>query len=169
MNDPVTYRLLMPDDIPEVHDLIRDVFIADIAPHYSSQGQEEFLRYVEPDALHARDKENHFALLAVLKDEIIGIVEIRDHCHLSLLFVGAPYQRQGMSKELLRRGLEICLKNRVDVLTLTVHASPNAVSIYEKLGFRPLQLEQVSHGIRFTLMELNLLDCELLKYTSENL
>ncbi|MDA0737459.1 MAG: GNAT family N-acetyltransferase [Nitrospirae bacterium] len=168
MNDPVTYRFLMPEDIPEVHELIKDVFLPDIAPHYSSEGQEEFLRYVEPDALHARGKENHFALLAVLNDEIIGVIEIRDHSHLSLLFVNVPHQRQGLSKELLRRGLESCLKNRVDVLTLTVHASPNAVGIYEKLGFRQLQPEQVSHGFRFTLMELNLLDCDLLNGTSEH-
>lgn len=167
MNDPVTYRFLTPEDIPEVHELIKDVFFSDIAPHYSSEGQEEFSRYVEPGALHARGKGNHFALLAVLENKIIGVVEFRDYSHLSLLFVSVPHQRQGLSKELLRRGVEICLKNRVDVLTLTVHASPNAVGIYEKLGFRQLQPEQVSHGIRFTLMDLNLLDCDLLNDTSE--
>ncbi len=166
MNDPLTYRLLVPEDIPAVHDLIRSVFLTDIAPHYASEGQEEFLRYVTPDALHARRKMNHFALVAVWNGEIIGVIEIRDHSHLSLLFVGTCHQGQGLGRELLHRSMTICLKNRVDVLTLTVHASPNAVSIYEKLGFRQLHPEQVSHGIRFTLMELNLLDGDLLNDTS---
>ena len=169
MNDPLTYRLLAPDDIPAVHDLIKGVFLSDMAPYYSSEGQQEFLRYVDPDALYARRKRNHIALLALLKDEIVGVVELQDYCHLSLLFVRKPYQGRGISKDLLRRSLGLCLSQRVDVLTLTVHASPNAISMYEKLGFRHLKPEQVSHGIRFTLMELNLLDCKLLNSTPEML
>lgn len=169
MNDSLIYRSLEPDDIVAVHDLIRDVFLTDIAPHYSPEGQEEFLRYIEPEALHARNQRNHFGLLALLKDEIVGLAEIQDHCHLSLFFVGKSYQGRGIGKELLRRSLEICLSQRVDVLTLTVHASPNAVTIYEKLGFRPLKPERVTHGIRFTLMELSLLDGDYLNFLSDQL
>lgn len=145
-----------PEEYREVSDLVARVFRADVAPHYSQEGIDEFLTYASPDALLNRSRQNHFVLVARVEEGIIGAIEVRNHSHISLLFVDSAYQRQGIAKELLRRALQRCQAHDPDLQAFTVNASPNAVGAYEQFGFQAQGPLQVRHGIAFVPMVLSL-------------
>ena len=84
------------------------------------------------------------------------MIEVRDHDHISLFFVDAPFHQRGIGRELVHRALDICRRNRQDLQRIDVNSSPYAVPVYEKLGFRQAAPEQVKNGIRFIPMVLEL-------------
>ena len=59
---------------------------------------------------------------------------------------------------LVEKAIDICLKHRPDLHKITVNASPNSISAYERMGFyaEEEEDEQIFNGIRFTAMGLKL-------------
>ncbi len=156
MNTPhIHYRMFRPHDEPAVCHLVASVFMQHIAPLYDPEGVTEFLQYASPHETTRRLHHDHAMLLAERHDRIVGVIELRDHDHISLLFVDTAYQRQGIAHELVRRALALCLQHKPDLNTLTVFASPNAVPAYERFGFHVTQPEQVRNGIRYVPMAMN--------------
>ena len=156
MENLITYRPMGPGEEKEVCDLVNRVFDEFVGPGYAEQGVLEFRNYVQPEALLERCQTTDFVLVATALDKIVGMIEIRANEHLSLLFVDRQYQGQGISRELLRRALDLCRRARPTLARLTVNSSPYAVSIYEKLGFEQVEPEKVVNGIRFIPMVLKL-------------
>ena len=150
------YRLMKRGEESAVFNLVFGTFTEFIAPHYSRAGILEFLKYIRPGSLLGRLQKDHFFLLATAQRKIIGIIEVRGNIHISLLFVDKQFQKRGIARELLRRTLRICVKEKPDLSKITVNASPNSVRIYQRLGFRPAGSEQVKRGIRYTPMTLTL-------------
>jgi ribosomal protein S18 acetylase RimI-like enzyme len=153
---------MKPGEESEVFDLIFRTFSEFIAPHYSRAGILAFLKYIRPGSLLERLQKEHFVLLAIAQRKIIGIIEVRGNRHISLLFVDKQFQKMEIAKELLRRTLRICMKEKPDLSKITVNASPNSVEIYKRLGFRPVGSEQVKKGIRYTPMTLELSKAKVL-------
>ncbi len=156
MNEPLIIRPMQGGEETEVFNLVRRVFNEFVAPSYSQEGVDEFFRYARPKALAQRSQNNHFVLLALVESYLAGMIEIRDNRHVSMLFVDRSFQRQGISRALLRQALDECRKTKPDLSQITVHATPNSVFIYQRLGFRPVSAEQVINGIRFVSMILEL-------------
>lgn len=154
---PVTYRPMQPGEEGAVVALVARVYGAYVAPQYSEEGNEEFYRYLQADRLAERALSSHSTLVAVVNGEIVGAIEVRQCDHVSLLFVDGRFQGRGISRELLRRALTPCREERPEVDEITVNSSPNAVAVYERLGFRPVGEERTVNGIRFTPMALSLL------------
>ena len=150
------YRPMKPGEETEVCSLITRVFSSFVAPQYSQEGIDEFLRYAEPKAMAARAETNHFILVTELKSSIVGMIEVRDSDHICLFFVEGRLQRHGIARELLRRALEICLRNKASLSKISVNSSPNAVEAYKTLGFQAEGPEQTKNGIRFVPMSLNM-------------
>ena len=146
------YRLMEPGEENEICDLVIHIFNEFIADLYSQRGVRQFLRYVKPRLLLQRSQANHFVMVAKIQEQIVGMIEVRNFEHISLFYVLKEFQMKGISKELLRRSKEMCLKNKPDLDQITVNSSPNAVQIYEKLGFHKIGSEQVRNGIIFTPM-----------------
>ena len=67
-----------------------------------------------------------------------------------MLFVRPSRQRRGIGRGLL--AAVGTLAGHTDC-EFTVNSSPNAVSAYERLGFRITGSEQCVHGIRFVPMQ----------------
>ena len=109
-----------------------------------------------PGSLAQRVQDNHFVLVAIAHDEIVGMIEVRDHDHVSLFFVDPRFHRRGIGKELMQRALDTCRHNRPDLQQIDVNSSSYGVPVYERLGFRPAAPEQVKNGIRFVPMVLEL-------------
>jgi GNAT superfamily N-acetyltransferase len=158
MEKTLIYRLMQPTDILAVSKLLARVFNEFIAPEYSSQGIQAFHRYIQPTELLARQQKHHFALICVARDRIVGVIEVRNCNHISLLFVAPEFQRRGIAKELFRRALQICLSRKPFLLQISVNSSAYAVPIYEKLGFRQTGEKQIINGIGFIPMMLKLSD-----------
>jgi GNAT superfamily N-acetyltransferase len=136
--------------------LIRKSFDEFIAPGYSNEGVNEFLKYVNPDSMRERLADDSFALVAVADDVITGIIEVRSNNHIALLYVKKEYHRSGTAKKLLESAIEKCRQFDSTVDEIEVNSSPYAVRIYEKLGFTGVDSEKTVNGIRFTPMKLKL-------------
>jgi predicted GNAT family N-acyltransferase len=150
-----------PGEETKVCNLVSRVFNDFVAPLYDQEGVQEFFKYVEPTLLWQRSQENHFVLVATIRDKVVGMIEIRDYNHVSLLFVDRQFQQRGISKELLRRALETCLQHEPKLAEVSVNSSPNAVQVYERLGFYQKKPEQIKNGIRFVPMVLELSRAEV--------
>lgn len=131
-----------------------EVFNEFVAPHYSQEGVSEFLRYIDPDLMSKRVISDHFVLIAEMDDRLVGIIEVRDFNHISLLFVSREAQRKGIAKRLLNEALQICSRNNPNLSHVSVHSSPNSIEAYEHLGFRLEGSEKLEHGIRYVPMIL---------------
>ncbi|MFX0126358.1 MAG: GNAT family N-acetyltransferase, partial [Candidatus Hodarchaeota archaeon] len=147
MNEKISYRLMESGEEAEGCELVIQVFDKFISELYSEEGVREFLRYVKPLLFILRSKANHFVLIAKEQEKIIGMIEVRNYTHIPLFYVHQKFQQKGVGKELLRRALEICLEHKLELLEITVNSSPNAVVIYENLGFVKAGSEQLRNGI----------------------
>jgi len=140
------------DEAPAVSTLVVRVFDQFIAPEYSAEGIAEFRRYVHSDELAARLEKNHFTLVGVAADVLVGMIEVRNYEHISLLFVAREHQGQGVARALWERALAICQQMRPALAEVTVNSSPYAAPVYERFGFQAAGGWQEIHGIRFLPM-----------------
>ena len=152
MNKAIVYRHAKPGEEQRIIDLALKAFDDSVAPHYTDEGIAEFRRYCNVASFIERNRAEYFSLVAELNKEIIGMIEVRDHDHIALLFVDTRFQGKGIGNNLVNKAWEICRQNRPDVRSMTVHSSPNAVAAYEKMGFHPEGDERCDHGIRFVPM-----------------
>lgn len=150
------FRPMRVGEEAEVCDLALRVFDKFVASQFSSDGRQEFRSYADPHLLLLRSRWNHLVLLAVADDAIAGMIEVRDDGHVTLFFVDGEFQGEGVGGELLRRSLSICKSRKPDLLQATVNSSPNAVAIYERLGFRKTREERAEDHIRSVPMVLDL-------------
>ena len=154
MDSQITYRRLKQGEETKVSDFIAVVFNQYVAPGFSQDGIDEFMKYIRPDAIANQLKQNHFAFVALVAAEVIGIIEVRDSSHVALFFVDGCFQRKGIGRKLLGKAAEACGRNDPEFSKLTVNASPNSIKAYEALGFKPMAAEQCINGIRFVPMVL---------------
>lgn len=154
-NEPgLVIRPMNPGEETGVCHLVMRVFSEFVAPGYGPEGIKEFRKYVNPAALLKRSEAGHFVLVAAVQGQLAGVIEIRHHEHISLLFVDRQFLRRGIAKALLLQALDVSRQHNPDLEQVTVNSSPYAVPIYEKLGFEQTGPEQVKNGIRFVPMAL---------------
>ena len=156
MDTAIQYRKMKPGDEQNVHSFIARVFNHFVAPDFTREGIEEFLNYIQPEALVRHIETDHFVIIAELGSEIIGVVAVRDFNHIALFFVDRRHQRRGIGKALLRKALAMCKDREPEPMQITVNASPNSADAYRKLHFEPTDREQCVNGIRFVPMVLRL-------------
>ena len=143
-------------EVSEVHRLIYETFHSHVSPDYSSKGVSVFLEYIEIEKIEERLSKGHDMFVAVHKSKgIIGVIEIRNYNHMSLLYVVPEYHKKGIAKKMLKKAIKVCKKMNKDLSFISANSSPYAVKIYEKLGFKKVSQEKISLGIPFTPMELN--------------
>lgn len=148
-----TISKIAPGEEQQVLNLVRQVFDSHVAPAYSDLGNQEFYKYLRLEDFLQRIQTNHEVYVA--KDStaaIVGVVEIRDSFHISLLFVREDLQRSGIGRALVRQAIEVA--KSAGVVSMTVNSSPNAVAGYESFGFRATATEQIINGIRFIPMTI---------------
>ncbi len=156
MGDLITYRVIEPGEEKKVSELVLESFGEFIRHEYSQEGIDEFRRYAQPEALEQRSRADHCVLVATVKDRIAGVIEIRQHDHISLLFVDRRLQRKGIAKDLLQKALEVMRTAKPDLERVTVNSSRYGVPVYEKLGFHQTGPERTVNGIAFIPMVLRL-------------
>jgi GNAT superfamily N-acetyltransferase len=140
------YRRIEPSETAAAATLAREVFDQFVAPYYQPEGVTEFHRYASAEALSQRHESGHITLVAEHSGKLVGMLHLRESCHVSMLFVQAAHQRGGVARGLLAAAGDTGCQ-------FTVSSSPNAVAAYERLGFRVTDSEQCVHGIRFIPMQ----------------
>ena len=127
--------------------LVRQVFDAQVAPLYEAEGCALFYRFIEPAVWAERDRVAPRTWLAFAGRKLVGVAHVRSGRQLSLLFVEVGRQRQGVAKGLLGQ-----VVSALGAGPLDVHASPNAVVAYERLGFVRRGAEVAESGLRYIPM-----------------
>jgi GNAT superfamily N-acetyltransferase len=152
MEKALTFREIKNGEELRACQLVMESFNEFVAPDYSEKGVIEFSKYLNPQFIQQRLVNNHFVIVALDKDTITGMIEVRNHNHISLLFVKKEYLKRGIAKKLLETAIDKSLKHNTNISLIEVNSSPFATQIYEKLGFVKTDTEQVKNGIRFTPM-----------------
>jgi len=122
--------------------------------HPQGHGAETFLQSIEPAAIALYVNAPNFACFVGLVDQqLAGVVAMRDNQHLYHLFVGQAWQDQGVGRQLWRHAKEAAMLagNRQG---FTVNATPFAVPVYERFGFKAAGPRIETKGIAFVPMEL---------------
>lgn len=156
MSEQIRIREMAENKITEAHALVSAVFDEFVAPLFSDRGIREFKAFIEPPKLLERLKTNSFMLTAEIDGEMVGVIGVRDWNHVFLLFVRGDQQGKGIAKALLAEALQRCKTAKPDLAEVTVNSSPNAVEAYRQMGFIPTSEEQLTNGIRYVPMVLDL-------------
>ncbi len=133
-----------------------DTFLVYEAPEYSEEGVKNFHDFVKGDELRNMFILGEYRTWGAFdeNDVIVGILGIRKHWHISLLFVEPKLHHQGIGTDLLNHAFKEGAKEGVSVMT--VNSSPYATEFYHKIGFSDLDHEKTTDGIRYTPMSIEL-------------
>ena len=143
-------RKLKESEYPAALELAWRVFLEFEAPDYSREGVETFRKVLDD-----RDYRKEICVYGAFDGAVlVGMLATRQNGeHITLFFVDGNYHRRGIGKALFALAVQDNRSGR-----MSVNSSPYAVQIYPRLGFRPTGEEKAADGIRFTHMELELLD-----------
>lgn len=141
--------------------LVRRVFDEHVAASFGPEGIAEFYAYASPQALieRAATHRTFVAWQPVLSGveggrQPVGMIEVRDTDHVSMLFVRTCDMGLGIATALMVRAEDAC--RAAGRPAMTVNSSLNAQSFYERLGFVPASEPQRLHGFAFVPMQKTL-------------
>jgi GNAT superfamily N-acetyltransferase len=151
----LTIRPARDEDLPAVAALLEAGFSKFIAQDYDRTGRIAFRMYAAERAIWSRLRDGALGLVGCMDERVIAYAEIqgrgrvmKGRDHLSLLFVDAAFQRQGVARQLVGRILATLRALPRPPQLLTVNAAPRAVPAYVRLGFRATGPERMIDGIR---------------------
>lgn len=152
--ETVTIDAMREDEAPAVFSLVTRVFDEFVRKDFTDEGVEEFMKSARDLVYHRR--EDHRIFVAHQGKRVIGMIEIREHCHVCLFFVDKAFHHQGIGRRLLDRAVAECRLHRPHCGFLEVNSSIYAVGIYASFGFVATHPEQQINGIRFIPMVMSL-------------
>ena len=148
----VDIRAATVDDAPEISALITGVAHY-FTLHPRGEGAEKFLESIQPPAIEELiEAENHLYAVALVGDELAGVVSIRDNSHLLHLFVAPKFQRRGIARRLWEFARDSAIRAG-NTEGFTVFSTPYAVPVYERFGFEATGPRVEKHGIAFVPMK----------------
>ena len=131
-------------------------FMAYVGIHHSEEGRQSFLRYADYTSFLARQSSGHESFVALdEKGTIVGMAEVRQRRHISMLFVEPSLVGKGIGRALL----EFCLAKCRSYFTrkaITLNASDYAREFYRKMGFMAIGPRKTEDGLSSTPMQRNL-------------
>lgn len=123
-------RKLTHDDLPRASAMCLDAFMLAVAPSLSAQGIDTFAKVVAAQAFAERMEGDNLMLVSVSDGVIVGLIELKQGCHVAMLFVAPGWQRRGIGMGLVNAALKQARGQLV-----TVRASLSSVAAYESYGF----------------------------------
>ncbi|WP_426210652.1 GNAT family N-acetyltransferase [Pseudomonas sp. TWR2-1-1] len=123
-------RKLTHDDLPRASAMCLDAFMLAVAPSLSAQGIDTFAKVVAAQAFAERMEGDNLMLVCVSDGVIVGLIELKQGCHVAMLFVAPGWQRRGIGMGLVNAALKQARGQLV-----TVRTSLSSVAAYESYGF----------------------------------
>ena len=151
MDLPLIRRMLAGEE-EKVCALVERVFNEHVAGDCDAEGVRTFFDYAAPGPLANRCRDNCVVWVAE-RDGLLGMIEMRDHTHVSQFFVQTACQGQGIGRALFEEVLRWLPGSGAAAGPLTVNASLVAVPAYRRLGFAATSDPRLDHGIRFVPMK----------------
>jgi GNAT superfamily N-acetyltransferase len=134
--------------------VVKETYAANVAPLNTAAGNDFFLG-VQTEEYYRRNLARWTsAFVALVDNNIVGVIGVRDKTHIIRFFILPKFQRQGIGRALLGA---VMASDRTDAATsaLSVNASVNSTPAYEALGFTATSSEQTVDDIRFVPMQVN--------------
>jgi GNAT superfamily N-acetyltransferase len=155
MNDYKVEKFVMGEEA-RISELIKTVFDEFVAPDYSAAGNKFFYAYIEPGKIVERFLQGSVVLTTQNNGNIIGVIELRDHHHICLLFVDKEWHGKGIAKRLLAKAVALSPENNKGMKYFEVNASPYSEKIYARMGFKKTSDIQDVNGLKFIPMKMEL-------------
>lgn len=152
MPENIIIRMAAPADVPAITSLIRSIlpFLTEAGDGVSfadTVTEENVLGFVtESDGRYQ---------VAIVDDELAGVVSVRDNTHLFQLYVAERFHGRGVARALWQAARDDALQ-RGNAGRFTVKSSPYAVSVYERFGFKPTGPRAEQGGLVYVPMLLEL-------------
>ncbi len=137
-------------DENEISLMVDRVFDEFIGINYTYEGQQTFKNFIKSEELLKRYKSGNKILTCRIRNQIAGMIEVRDKNHISLFFVDSKYHNLGIGKKLLN---EVLRNDLSEIDFITVNSSIYSENIYKKLGFKTVDALQEKDGIKFIPMK----------------
>lgn len=146
-------RVATKADISAISDLICTLVTKYVLPSCSTEGAKILL-----NSMSLQSVESYFDLgyqysVAVIDEQIIGVVALKNNSHLYHLFVAESHQGQGIAKQLWEQ-TKVAAINAGNPGTFTVNSALNAAALYRKWGFVDTQEVRQTNGIKDIPMRL---------------
>lgn len=149
-------RMALEEDWEEAMELAWQTFLVFEANDYCQEGIDNFRDFISDQWLKKMFLKGDYQMMVALDDSrIIGLITLRNKCHISLLFVDKEYHHKGVGSGLIQALGEYLVKE-MGITYMTVNAAPYAEGFYHKVGFWDLGPRQEKDGIIFTVMKRNL-------------
>lgn len=146
-------RKYRPSDCKELSELFHDTVHSVNIKDYSKEQVNAWATGTVNLENWNRSFIEHYTVVAVIKDYIVGFGDIDKAGYLNRLFVHKDYQRKGIAKAICDE-----LENSLHDGRITTHASITAKPFFENRGYRVLKEQEVKrNGIRLKnyIMEKN--------------
>ena len=111
--------------------------------HYSPEQVEQGAQGARHPGLASQLREHHGWVMEQ-EGMPLGFVTLSDDGHLSLLYVSADHQRQGLGGQLLEQALQAA--SQLGLHSLTTEASAFSLALFLRHGFEQAGLETVERG-----------------------
>lgn len=149
-------RKARTEDWENAMELAFRTFLKYEAMEYGPEGIRNFAEFVTDQSLKRMFLNGSYLLfIAVVGEQIIGLISMRSGNHISLLFVDEEYHRRGVGTALVRC-LQSYMLHHTGYEKLTVNAAPYGIPFYHRIGFRDTGMETQKDGIIYTPMEFYL-------------
>ena len=145
-------RILRGHEVHLANQLIRSVFLEDIAPAYSQEGVDEFLSCFEDENILTLMKKHQLIMLGAFDKTLVGVIGLKELNHIQSLFVDKQYQNRHIGSKLMDAAKKLMYGK------ISVNAAPSAVSFYQKQGFQVVDQLQEVNGILFVPMDYQSVD-----------
>lgn len=123
-------RELEEQDIEAVSDICMASFTESVAGSLSAEGISSFTKLADRQAFLTRMYQDNRIFVAEGNAELVGVIELKQACHIAMLFVKPGYQRRGIGRALLLFALKHARKK-----SISVSASLSSVAAYKSYGF----------------------------------
>ncbi len=140
---PARIRPLREQQIPALLALFEQS-VRRLGPeHYSLEQVEQWAQGARHPGLASQLREHHGWVMEQ-EGMPLGFVTLSDDGHLSLLYVSADHQRQGLGGLLLEQALQAA--SQLGLHSLTTEASAFSLALFLRHGFEQAGLETVERG-----------------------
>ena len=133
-------------DAGQISAVISRLSVKYIACEFSAEGRQRLLDSISPVRIRKHIESEYDYFVAENDGEVIGVVALKDDCHLYHLFVAESHQRCGIATKLWELVFELSLK-RGNKDGISVNSSRYAQRFYEHLGFVALSGPGTRKGV----------------------
>ena len=154
----IDIRFIDSDEWEDAMTLVYRTFTRYDASMFDKEGIDHFRNFISDSFLKRMFEAGEYQVVgAYYYNRIVGVISLRNSCHISLLFVDGEFHRQGIGRRLVLTMADYA-RIKLHQGELTVNAAPYATDFYHSIGFTDTGTETSDHGIVFTPMRYVLRD-----------